>query len=73
MRPPLLALLMLLLCAILAPWIMPGDPLAGSADALLAPLQSGHTLGTDDLGRDILAMQLHGSRVSLLVGLASSA
>ncbi len=73
MRPPLLALLMLLLCAILAPWIIPGDPLAGSADALLAPLQSGHTLGTDDLGRDMLAMLLHGSRVSLMVGLASSA
>ena len=29
----------------------------------------GHLLGTDDLGRDILARMIHGARVSLAVGL----
>ena len=72
MRLPLIALLLLLACALAAPWLAPGDPLAGSADALLAPLSPGHLLGTDDLGRDIWAMLIHGSRVSLAVGLAAS-
>lgn len=73
MRAPLLALGLLLACALGAGWIAPGDPLAGSAQALLPPLSAGHPLGTDDLGRDIFAMLVHGSRVSLAVGLASSA
>ncbi|MBN8892417.1 MAG: peptide ABC transporter permease [Rhodospirillales bacterium 70-18] len=72
MRLPLLALGLLLFCALAAPLLAPGDPLAGSADALLAPLSPGHPLGTDDLGRDLLALLIHGSRVSLAVGLASS-
>lgn len=72
MRLPLAALVLLVLVALFAPWLAPGDPLAGSADALLAPGAAGHLLGTDDLGRDVLAMLIHGSRVSLAVGLASS-
>jgi peptide/nickel transport system permease protein len=31
-----------------------------------------HLLGTDDLGRDLLTRLLHGGRISLLVGIASS-
>ena len=34
----------------------------------LQPPGGGHRLGTDDLGRDILARLLHGARVSLTVG-----
>lgn len=33
----------------------------------------GHLLGTDDLGRDILARMIHGARVSLTVGLLATA
>lgn len=55
--------------ALVAPRIAPGDPLASVGPALRPP-SSAHWLGTDDLGRDILAGLLHGARVSLFVGLA---
>jgi peptide/nickel transport system permease protein len=41
--------------------------------ALEPPLQSlAHPLGTDTLGRDVLALLLHGLRVSLLVGVSAA-
>lgn len=40
-------------------------------DAVLAPPSEGHWLGTDSGGRDVLARVIHGSRVSLLVGVLS--
>jgi peptide/nickel transport system permease protein len=42
------------------------DPIHG-----LAGPSSAHPLGTDELGRDMLSRLLHGSRVTLLVGLAA--
>jgi peptide/nickel transport system permease protein len=35
----------------------------------LSPPGSRHLLGTDDLGRDVLARMIHGARISLAVGL----
>lgn len=40
------------------------------AQALLGPTPA-HPLGTDELGRDVLSRLLHGSRVTLLVGVAA--
>lgn len=37
-------------------------------DRLLPPLSTGHLLGTDQLGRDLLSRVLHGGQVSLAVG-----
>src|SRR3954447_5714182 len=55
--------------ALLAPWIAPFDPSAGSALRRLAPIGTqGHWLGTDELGRDMLSRLLHGGRVSLTLG-----
>ncbi|WP_240487411.1 ABC transporter permease [Actinomadura flavalba] len=60
--------------AVLAPWLSPYDPIATDTDALgLPPGAPGHPLGTDLLGRDLLARLLHGARTSLLVGLAAAA
>lgn len=59
--------------ALLAPWLFPGDPLDMQAEALLWPGQDWHyPLGTDMLGRDVLAGLVHGARVSLQVGVLAS-
>jgi len=66
--------------ALLAPWIAPYNPFdAASLDlnAAFAPPAwsaqgtSGHLLGTDDQGRDILSTILYGARISLGVGVAA--
>lgn len=67
-------LAVLLLMALLAPWIAPGDPLAITGEPMLRPFASGaHILGTDRLGRDVLAGLLHGTRTTLLVACFSAA
>ncbi len=54
-----------------AQWIAPYDPLDQDVTAALKPPSAQHWLGTDDLGRDILSRILHGSQISLRVGLIS--
>lgn len=67
-------LLVIVAAAVLAPLIHPGDPLRMVARPLIWPFQdAAHPLGTDALGRDLLAGILYGARVSLLVGLCASA
>jgi peptide/nickel transport system permease protein len=59
--------------AVFAPAIAPGDPLAMAGRPMLAPFTDpALPLGTDRLGRDVLAGLLHGARSSLLVGLAAA-
>ncbi|PLX79565.1 MAG: peptide ABC transporter permease [Desulfuromonas sp.] len=53
--------------AVLAP-LVAGDPGAIDIARRLQPPASGHLLGTDDLGRDVLVRILYGARISLLVG-----
>ena len=60
----------LLLCALLAPWIVPADPAAQNLPARLAPPSLMHWMGTDELGRDILSRTLFGARVSLVVSVS---
>jgi peptide/nickel transport system permease protein len=50
----------------LAGVLAPGDPFRTVADPLLAPSRS-HPMGTDNLGRDMLAAVLHGARTSMVV------
>ncbi|HUJ13661.1 MAG TPA: ABC transporter permease [Thermoanaerobaculia bacterium] len=58
--------------AILAPRIT-RDPNAVDLASRLGPPSAAHPLGTDDLGRDVLARLVHGARVSLSVGFAATA
>src|ERR1700687_1353773 len=61
------AAVILLLAALLAPWIPPADPAAQNLPARLASPSRAHWMGTDELGRDILSRTLYGARISLLV------
>lgn len=56
-----------LLVVLFAPLLFPGDPREPTAAAFLAPSHR-HLMGTDDLGRDLLASLAHGGRASLLSG-----
>lgn len=71
-RLALAMLVALLVLAAFAPLFAGYDPLGGGDDALLPPLSPGHWLGTDDLGRDIWARVVYGTRISLTVGIASA-
>lgn len=56
--------------AVLAPVFYPGDPLSIVGSPMLRPFVEWATpLGTDRLGRDLLAGLLHGTRTSMIVGL----
>ena len=61
------------LMAILAPLVSPYDPLKQDLSRLLAPPSAAHLLGTDNVGRDILARVIWGTRVSLVAGFVSVA
>ena len=73
----LIIITLFILCALLAPWLSPHDPIENALyDQLKPPVwaEGGfkkNILGTDDLGRDILSRIICGARVSLTVGLVS--
>lgn len=62
----LVALLVILLLALLAPVF--GSPESNDFEALLESPSAEHPLGTDDLGRDTLARIAYGARVSIQAG-----
>lgn len=81
----MVAALVALLCglvAALAPWLAPTNPFDLSQldlmssrlpPAWLPDGQGRFLLGTDDQGRDMVSLLMHGARISLFVGLASVA
>ena len=70
----LVVLTALVILALLAPVIAPGDlqEMAG-VDEIMLPPGPDHWLGTDEIGRDLLTLLLYGSRISLLVGFSCAA
>ena len=72
---PTFVLVVLLVCAIFAPWLAPYDP--QQPDVLkgvqrIAPFEtSENILGVDLLGRDILSRLIHGARISAFISLIS--
>ena len=58
---------LLVVAAVLAPWLAPHDPVQGDVRARLRPPDSRHLLGTDPLGRDILSRLIYGGRISLAI------
>lgn len=66
-------LLLLIAAALLAPTLFPGDPLAIVGQPLTPPFTDpSFPLGTDRLGRDVLAELFHGTRTSLLIAMAAA-
>jgi peptide/nickel transport system permease protein len=60
-----------ILLAIAAPLLAPYDPLATNWGAVRKAPSAAHLFGTDEIGRDVLARIIWGSRASLLAGLVS--
>ena len=59
----------MLAAALAAPWLAATDPLTTDfASGLKPPGSAGHPLGTDQLGRDLLARVLYGARLALFIG-----
>ncbi|MGX0876584.1 peptide/nickel transport system permease protein [Roseovarius sp. MBR-154] len=70
-------IVVMVLCAVLAPWIMPHDPFEQSFDGLDlmgGPLPPGgeYLLGTDLLGRDLASRLILGTRTSLIIGVVAN-
>ncbi|EXU83233.1 hypothetical protein AX23_07250 [Brucella melitensis 548] len=68
-RIGLVLLLIVVLAAVLAPWITNGKPNATSVRMRFQPPGLEHLFGTDNFGRDLWIRVLYGAQVSLWIGL----
>ena len=59
--------------AVFAPLVAPYDPIAQSWTAVRKAPSAAHWFGTDEVGRDVLARVIYGTRASLLAGVISVA
>ena len=66
-------LALVILTALLAPVLYPASPWDIAGFPFTPPGEQGMLLGTDTLGRDVAAGVVHGARVSLIIGIASTA
>lgn len=64
-------LILLALVALFAPWLAPYGPFEQTSSSLASP-GAGHYFGTDNVGRDIFSMVVHGTRASLAVGFGAA-
>jgi peptide/nickel transport system permease protein len=67
----LVIVVLLILIALLAPWIAPFDPAKQSWTALRKAPSAVNWFGTDEIGRDLFSRVVFGARASLLAGLVS--
>jgi len=65
-------LLFLVLLSFLGPLLYPQDPFTFHKELILQGPSFAHPLGTDRLGRDLLARIMQGGQVSLLIGVGSA-
>lgn len=68
----LVIMTLFVLAALFANVLAPYDPLAVNASHSLARPSVVHWLGADSFGRDVLSRVIHGSRISLAVGIGST-
>src|SRR3954464_5004630 len=67
-----ICLALVMLSAILAPWLSSHDPQLLAPAQRLKPSSAQFWLGTDGYGRDVLSRILFGGRISLLIGLGAA-
>ncbi len=67
----LVVLVIVILSALLAPWLSPHDPNFQTLRERLQPPSGEFWLGTDHLGRDIFSRLLYAGRISLFVGFSA--
>lgn len=67
----LTVVLVMVACALFAPWLAPYDPAEINYDAMTAGPSWQHLLGTDEIGRDVLSRLIYGARVSLQIVLVA--
>ncbi|WP_439594683.1 ABC transporter permease [Falsiroseomonas sp.] len=67
----LAVVVLVVLAALLAPWIAPYDPFETDLMAVMQPPDEKYLLGTDGQGRDMLSRMLFGLRVTLAMGALS--
>ena len=65
-------IVVIILAAVLAPWICPYDPYVQNLQNALAKPSGEHLLGTDCFGRDLFTRIIYGARISLVIGLIPS-
>jgi peptide/nickel transport system permease protein len=69
MRVGAVIVLLTVVAALAAPWIVPYDPSSQQLSLRLERPSATHLFGLDELGRDIFSRVLAGARISLLVGI----
>jgi peptide/nickel transport system permease protein len=63
----------LVLCGLFGPWIVPYDPLATNTSVALNPPSLSHWFGTDQLGRDIFSRVIAATQLDMTIAVASVA
>ena len=68
----LILLILIILAGLFGPYLYVTDPFDMVWAPFSPPGEEGYLFGTDYLGRDLLAMLIHGARVSILIGLSAA-
>ena len=68
----LIILFLIILVAIFGPTLYPVDPFDMVWMPFSPPGEEGFIFGTDYLGRDLVAMIIHGARVSIIIGVSAA-
>jgi peptide/nickel transport system permease protein len=65
--------ILIVLAALIGPYIVPHDPLASDTSSALAPPSAAHWFGTDQLGRDKFSRVIVATRIDFFIAIASVA
>src|SRR5258705_13804517 len=64
---------LIVLAALIGPYVVPHDPLASDTAAALAPPSATHWFGTDQIGRDVFSRVIVATRLDFFIAIASVA